>query len=73
MSIVINNICEHCENQSICAAWKNIKKFSEDYSKNPLPVDIEIKNCDKYISSDIENTGDENNDFDTEFPEEMDI
>lgn len=68
MSIVINNICERCDNISICSAWKNIKKFSEDYSRNPLPVDIEIKNCDKYIFA--EESGDENPDNE---PEEINI
>ena len=68
MSKVFNNICEKCDNISICSAWKNIKKFSEDYSRNPLPVDIEIKNCDKYIFA--EESGDENRDNE---PEEIDI
>jgi hypothetical protein len=67
MSVVFNNICERCDNISICSAWKNIKKFSDDYSKNPLPVDIEIKNCDKYISVEA---GDENPDNE---PEEINI
>lgn len=66
MSIVINNICEKCDNISICSAWKNIKKFSEDYSKNPLPVDIEIKNCEKYIST-------ENDAYDENEAEEVDV
>ena len=69
MSMVFNNICESCDNMSICSAWKNIKKFSEDYSRNPLPVDIEIKNCDKYIN--IEHSEiDENEDNE---PEEIDV
>lgn len=64
MSVVFNNICERCDNISICSAWKNIKKFSDDYSRNPLPVDIEIKNCDKYIFA--EESVDENRDSDLE-------
>lgn len=66
MSMVFNNICENCDNVSICSAWKNIKKFSEDYSKNPLPVDIEIKNCEKYISTETDS-------YDENEAEEVDV
>ena len=69
MSVVFNNICERCDNISICSAWKNIKKFSDDYSRNPLPVDIEIKNCDKYIPTE-EYTSDDNM---VEEPDEIDV
>ena len=68
MSIVINNICERCDNISICSAWKNIKKFSEDYSRNPLPVDIEIKNCEKYIVAEEDTSDDTGSE-----PDEIDV
>ena len=50
--IVYNNICETCRNMDICSIWKNIKKFSEDYAKNPYPTDIEIKDCRNFVEID---------------------
>lgn len=48
--MTVNNfICEDCTNMKICTIFKTLKKFHEDYTKNPHCVDITIDTCPKYL------------------------
>lgn len=46
--IVQNFICEDCKNMPICKEFATLKKFSEEYARNPLHTDIKIINCDNF-------------------------
>ena len=50
---IYNNICENCSNINICAIWKSLKKFDENYSRSPYPTNIEIKDCINYVKQDV--------------------
>jgi hypothetical protein len=32
----------------VCKGFATLKKFDEEYSRNPLPVDITMDDCDLY-------------------------
>ena len=42
---VKNFLCEKCRNMEMCSGYKTIKKFDEDYTKNPLFPDITVDYC----------------------------
>ena len=45
----INNfMCEKCCNMEICNVFKTLKKFDENYARNPLCADITIDQCPRY-------------------------
>ena len=41
---IVNHKCLECEKNQVCKWADLIEKFSED-KKNPVGVEIEIKNC----------------------------
>ena len=53
--MVENFMCEKCKNMEMCSGFKTIKKFSEDYSKNPLIPDITVDDCRNFSSDEITN------------------
>ena len=59
---VSNFKCTTCKSQEVCKGFATLKKFDEEYSRNPLPVDITMDDCDLYTlddsyDSDVDNSG----------------
>ena len=47
--MTVNNFkCLTCKSQEVCKGFATLKKFDEEYSRNPLPVDITMDDCDLY-------------------------
>ena len=45
---VTNFKCLTCKSMEVCKGFATLKKFDEEYSRNPLPVDITMDDCDLY-------------------------
>ena len=45
---VENFKCLTCKSMEVCKGYATLKKFDEEYSRNPLPVDISMIDCDLY-------------------------
>ena len=45
---VTNFKCLTCKSMEVCKDFSTLKKFDEEYSRNPLPVDITMDDCDLY-------------------------
>lgn len=45
---VTNFKCLTCKSMEVCKGFSTLKKFDEEYSRNPLPVDITMDDCDLY-------------------------
>ena len=47
--MTVNNFkCLTCKSMEVCKGFATLKKFDEEYSRNPLPVDITVDDCDLY-------------------------
>ena len=47
--MTVNNFkCLTCKSMEVCKGFATLKKFDEEYSRNPLPVDITMDDCDLY-------------------------
>lgn len=47
--MTVNNFkCLTCKSREVCKGFATLKKFDEEYSRNPLPVDITMDDCDLY-------------------------
>lgn len=47
--MTVNNFkCLTCKSMEVCKGFSTLKKFDEEYSRNPLPVDITMDDCDLY-------------------------
>lgn len=53
---VSNFKCTTCKSQEVCKGFATLKKFDEEYSRNPLPVDITMDDCDLYTLDDSDNS-----------------
>lgn len=45
---VSNFKCLTCKSMEVCKAFTALKKFDEEYARNPFPVDITIDGCELY-------------------------
>ena len=45
---VTNFKCLTCKSMEVCKGFATLKKFDEEYSRNPLPVDITMDDCELY-------------------------
>lgn len=45
---VSNFKCLTCKSMEVCKVFAILKKFDEEYARNPLPVDITMDDCDLY-------------------------
>ena len=45
---VSNFKCLTCKSMEVCKGFATLKKFDEEYSRNPLPVDITMDDCELY-------------------------
>ena len=47
--MTVNNFkCLTCKSMEVCKGFATLKKFDEEYSRNPLPVDITMDDCELY-------------------------
>lgn len=47
--MTVNNFkCLTCKSMEVCKVFAILKKFDEEYARNPLPVDITMDDCDLY-------------------------
>lgn len=61
--MTVNNFkCLTCKSMEVCKGFATLKKFDEEYSRNPLPVDITMDDCDLYTPDEANEQGDENQD-----------
>ena len=54
---VTNFKCLTCKSMEVCKGFATLKKFDEEYSRNPLPVDITMDDCELYT---LDETSDNN-------------
>ena len=45
---VSNFKCLTCKSMEVCKVFAILKKFDEEYARNPLPVDITMDDCELY-------------------------
>lgn len=69
---VSNFKCTTCKSQEVCKGFATLKKFDEEYSRNPLPVDITMDDCDLYTLDDA-GYGDVDNSGSSSEAEDIDV